>query len=120
MQLEAFLTKLESIPDIVEFEEVITLIDKLYEFSPARFTNGKLINKAGQNTGSCKILAFGKLHNLTEEQTLACFGKFYREDVLGNPSGSDHQNIRNFISTGWEGIHFEKLPLTIKKLTTEA
>ncbi|GAK84871.1 type III effector HopPmaJ [Vibrio ponticus] len=35
------------------------------------------------------------------------FGDFYRKDVLGNPDGDDHQNIRNFIAHGWNGIKFE-------------
>jgi hypothetical protein len=26
---------------------------------------------------------------------------------LENPSGKDHGNIRNFMLTGWQGIHFE-------------
>jgi len=27
--------------------------------------------------------------------------------VLGNPQGTDHQNIRNFMKIGWIGIAFE-------------
>jgi hypothetical protein len=38
---------------------------------------------------------------------LACFGAYYRNDVLGNPEGSDHGNIRNFMESGWAGV---KLP----------
>ncbi|RXJ73677.1 type III effector [Veronia nyctiphanis] len=120
MQLENFLSKLNTFPETVEFDEVITLIDSLYDFSPTRFNNGDLTNKAGQNSGSCKILAFAQENQLTQEQALACFGKYYREDVLGNPSGSDHQNIRNFMSTGWSGVTFEKSPLIKKDVTENA
>ncbi len=52
-------------------------------------------------------LAFAKLHELSEAKTLALFGDYYRSDVLKNPEGSDHQNIRNFIREGWAGVAFE-------------
>jgi hypothetical protein len=44
---------------------------------------------------------------LTKEQTLPLFGEFYRDDVLKKPHGTDHQNIRNFMKFGWEGITFD-------------
>ncbi|MCV6037542.1 HopJ type III effector protein, partial [Escherichia coli] len=64
--------------------------------------------------GSCKIFAFGLLNTLDKEATVACFGRFYREDVLLHPENNDHQNIRNFMVTGWEGIQFETSALTAK------
>ena len=51
--------------------------------------------------------SFAKQINLSKEQTLTLFGEFYREDVLNNPNGTDHQNIRNFIESGWDGISFD-------------
>jgi len=42
------------------------------------------------------------------------FGRFYREDVLGNPEGNDHANIRNFMESGWGGVKFDSPALTIK------
>ncbi len=94
-------------PETVSFQEVIAYIDEHYEFTPTRFVNGVTINEAGQNNGSCKVFSFAKLHGLTAEQTLALFGDYYRKDVLENPEGTDHQNIRNFMLKGWEGIRFE-------------
>lgn len=94
-------------PESIDFSDVIAFIDSNYDFTPTRFTNGNTVNEAGQNNGSCKIFSFAKLQKLTQEQTLALFGDYYRLDVLGNPEGTDHQNIRNFIETGWEGIEFE-------------
>jgi hypothetical protein len=44
---------------------------------------------------------------LSEVHTLALFGGYYRDDVLGNPEGRDHGNIRHFMKYGWAGIHFE-------------
>jgi hypothetical protein len=94
-------------PESVQFSEVISHIDSHYHFTPTRFTNGNTVNEAGQNNGSCKIFSFAKLQNLSKEQTLALFGDFYRQDVLQNPEGTDHQNIRNFLEFGWEGIQFD-------------
>ena len=86
-------------------------IDSNYLYTPTTFRNGKQENAAGQNEGSCKILAFGKLNNLNKEKTLHCFGKYYREDVLDNPDGEDHQNIRQFMLDGWEGVSFDNQAL---------
>lgn len=91
----------------VDFKKVIEVIDAEYHFTPTRFTNGDQINEANTNNGSCKILAFGLLHGLTEQATLNAFGDFYTQDVLQNPNGTDHQNIRNFMQTGWGGVKFD-------------
>jgi len=47
--------------------------------------------------------------------TLASFAQYYFIDVLENPNATDHQNIRNFIKTGFEGLIFEKETLTEKQ-----
>lgn len=99
--------KIKTAPESISFSEVISYIDENFSFSPTRFTNGKTINEANQNNGSCKIFSFAKLQNLAREQTLNLFGDYYRKDVLGNPEGTDHQNIRNFMVSGWEGIAFD-------------
>jgi len=91
----------------IQFKDVIAFIDKHYDFTPTKFTNGNTVNEASQNNGSCKIFSFAQLNGLSKEETLSLFGEFYREDVLKNPEGTDHQNIRNFMQTGWEGIVFE-------------
>lgn len=94
-------------PETIDFKDVISYIDEHYDFSPTKFTNGKTVNEANENNGSCKIFSFAKLNDLSKEETLALFGDFYRNDVLKNPGGNDHQNIRNFMEFGWEGILFE-------------
>ena len=98
-------------PDTIEFNDVITLVDSAFVFTPTAFTNGDVKNEANQNNGSCKLLALGQHLNLNQAQTLALFGRFYREDVLNNPNGDDHANIRNFMETGHEGVVFETFPL---------
>ncbi len=107
MKLNDLLQRLNTTPDSIGFSDTIAVIDAHYTFTPTAFHNGTLRSEAGQNNGSCKIFSFGKLHGLTPRQTLACFGDYYRKDVLGNPQGTDHQNIRNFMQTGWEGVIFE-------------
>ena len=114
MTLEAFLLQLRHNPGHIEFEAIMALIDELYDFQPVPFHNGALFNKAGQNTGSCKVFAFAQLNKLTEQQTLACFGRYYREDVLENPAAGTHLNIRNFMKTGWDAVSFEGVALTPK------
>jgi len=106
MHLSSFLETLGTSPETVSFDDTVSVIEENYSFIETAFTNGDVNNETGQNNGSCKIFAFGRLNNLSEEQTLHCFGDYYRHDVLGNPDGDDHQNIRNFIRSGWNGIHF--------------
>ncbi len=114
MELNSFLQRLNDAPDSVAFSGTMAVIDALYDFTPTSFKNGSLLNEAGQNNGSCKLFSFAKLNGLSQQQTLACFGDYYRKDVLSNPDGTDHQNIRNFMKTGWDGIRFEGEALTKK------
>ena len=103
--LKNFLDKIKN-NQPVTFPETIAHIDENYTFTPTTFKNGNQINNAGENNGSCKIFAFAQLNNLSKEETLSLFGDFY-QDVLNTPDAADHQNIRNFMIFGWEGIQFE-------------
>lgn len=114
MNLDTFLKMLKDNPASASFDDTMAAINANYEFTPTAFTNGELRSEAGQNSGSCKIFAFGMLHRLSEEETLACFGAYYREDVQKHPDGTDHQNIRNFMKTGWAGVKFDGTPLQAK------
>ena len=111
MGLHQFLDALSQHPQSIQFSDCIETIDESYEFTPCSFHNGQQVNAAGENNGSCKIFAFAQLHQLDEAQTLACFGDYYRRDVLDNPQGEDHQNIRQFMQHGWGGISFDQQPL---------
>jgi hypothetical protein len=110
MSLSLFLDKLNSNATI-SFDETMTVINANYHYQPTEFINGLneeiLINQAGTNEGSCKIFAFAKIHHLTQQQTLNLFGDYYRLDVINNSQGTGHQNIRNFIKFGWDGISFQ-------------
>lgn len=100
--------------DAVDFNNTIQAIEKHYIFTPTEFKNGDVVNAENSNNGSCKIFAFGLLNQLSEQATLNAFGRFYTEDVLQNPTGNDHQNIRNFIRFGWQGVSFNTPALTPK------
>jgi hypothetical protein len=117
MDLNTFLKKLEKTPDSIAFSDTMAVIEAIYEFTPAAFKNGELMNEQGQNSGSCKLFAFAQLQGFSAQQTLACFGSYYRDDVLLHPDGTDHQNIRNFMKTGWEGIQFNSNTLKPRNAT---
>lgn len=117
MSLSAFIQKIHS-TEKVSFAETSTIITDYYHYQPTEFSNGlapdELINQPGVNEGSCKIFAFAQLHQLNPTQTLSLFGDYYWQDVLGNPDGNDHKNIRNFMQYGWAGIDFKGIALTAK------
>jgi len=92
----------------VSFSETMRIIHEHYIYRPVKFTNGlgdnKIVNDPGTNEGSCKIFALGKLLNLSQADTLTLFGELYFKEVLENPDGTDHPNIRNFMKDGWRGV----------------
>ncbi len=114
MNIQTFLEKLKQTPETITFPETIEVIETNYVFTPTAFQNGNTHNAAGTNSGSCKLFAFAQLQNLSQDETLACFGAFYRDEVLGDPEGTNHQNIRNFMVHGWNGIQFEGTALELK------
>ena len=107
MKLEKFKSKLKNTPQKIEFSETIAVIETNYDFTPTAFKNGEINKAVGENSGSCKLFAFAKIQEFSKEETLACFGRYYFEDVLQDPEGDGHQNIRNFIKTGFQGLKFE-------------
>lgn len=118
MNTKELLTLIQTSPSEVEFDQVIEVIKNDYNYTATQFYNGigenEVVNEAGTNEGSCKIFAFADINDLNEAQTLSCFGKYYRQDVLLNLGGTDHANIRNFMKFGWEGVHFDNPPLSVK------
>lgn len=102
-----------------DFEDVIAYVNDHYEYTPTRFSNGRgadaVINEAGKNEGSCRLFALARIKGLSEADTVQLFGRFYRDDVLKNPQGTDHGNIRTFLREGWAGIQFDGVALTPKE-----
>lgn len=113
MTTTEFIDKLRETPESIVFEETMNVIDTNYNFTPVSFTNGEIVNEARQNSGSCKLFSFAKLQKLTQQETLYCFGEHYK-NVLQHPDGDNHQNIRNFMKTGWEQLSFNDQALTEK------
>jgi len=117
MSLSNFLQQVKN-NETVSFDQTMAIISENYNYQATEFSNGlanqQLINAAGTNEGSCKIFAFAQINQLNQQQTLQLFGDFYRKDVLEDPSGDGHQNIRNFMQFGWEGIRFKEPALSAK------
>ena len=113
MKIKDYLQKLKSTPTSITFTETMQVIEDNFRFTPTAFMNGKLNNNAGENSGSCKLFAFAKLQKLTKQETLFCFGEHY-QTVLNDVNGTSHQNIRNFIKTGFGELTFESEVLALK------
>ena len=111
MTITEFKKILATSPTNISFSDTIEVIESNYTFTPTAFSNGNLTNEAGQNSGSCKVFAFANKVGLTKQETLACFGTYYFDEVLQEPKGDSHQNIRNFMKTGFEGLNFDGKPL---------
>jgi len=90
----------------IVFNDVIAFIESKYLHTSTAFKNGLQLNDAGQNQGSAKVLAFAKINNLSKDETLLLFAEHY-QSVLDTPEGNDHQNIRQFMINGWDGVCFE-------------
>ena len=114
MTITEFKTKLKTTPTAITFKETMQVIEDYYTFNPTAFANGDIINNAGENNGSCKLFAFAMHQEFTKEATLFSFGEHY-QTVLEDKNGTSHQNIRNFMKTGFKGLSFENEALTLKK-----
>jgi hypothetical protein len=110
-QIQTLITDLKQ--QSTPFSGVIQFIETYYNHQPTAFKNGDAYNEATQNQGSAKVFAFAQLNNLNSADTLYLFAEHYQA-VLANPEGTDHQNIRQFMKNGWEGINFEGEALSLK------
>lgn len=100
------------------FQEVMRTIREHYECLPVTFRTGEgsdrpTANAAGSNSGSCLLLAFARRLGLDQATTLALWGEHYR-DVLADPQGQGHANIRAFMANGWAGVVLEGDPLRLR------
>lgn len=100
------------------FEDSLALIEQHFDVQPCGFRNGPLVNAEGENAGSCRIFGLGQHCSLSETDTLKLFAQHYQQ-VLDDPTGDSHANIRQFISTGWSGIQFSGLPLRQRSQRTD-
>ena len=118
-ELMSLLRTKESMQQI-SFQLTMDVVDELFDVNEVAFSVGDVASAAGQNMGSAKIFSFGKMNELEKGTTLQLFGDFYRKDVLENPEGSDHANIRAFIKGGWDAVSFpDGYALTPKALDND-
>ncbi len=96
-----------------KFSDVIAFIEARYTHTPTEFQNGQQHNAATENQGSAKVFSFAQLNELDQAQTLSLFAEHYAS-VLATPEATDHQNIRQFMQNGWNGIKFEGMALVTK------
>ncbi|GAA4131443.1 HopJ type III effector protein [Sphingobacterium kyonggiense] len=96
-----------------QFKDVLGYIEEHYHYQASAFKNGKQENSSNENQGSAKVLYFAKLENLNQEDTLSLFAEHFQA-VLDRPQGEDHQNIRQFMENGWDGVSFESTVLVPK------
>lgn len=101
-----------------DFDDTMALIERHFDYNPAGFHNGPIFNTAGENAGSCRLFGLGLYCSLNEADTLKLFAQHYQQ-VLNDPAGESHSNIRQFISTGWSGIRFEDTPLRPRRTPFE-
>ena len=97
----------------IVFKDALAYIEAKYNFTPSAFRNGTQNNAATENQGSARILSFAKLQNLSKEDTLVLFAEHY-DSVLATPEATDHQNIRQFMLHGWDGVEFDNTVLQEK------
>ncbi|MHA3080936.1 HopJ type III effector protein [Acinetobacter sp. ANC 5502] len=96
-----------------KFADVISYIEQHYTHTPTAFQNGAQHNASTENQGSAKVFSFAQLNGLNPADTLALFAEHYAA-VLATPESTDHQNIRQFMQNGWQGIKFEGQALAAK------
>jgi len=97
----------------IVFKDVLAYIEERYDYTPSAFTNGSQKNGESENQGSARVLYFAKLNYLFQDDTLQLFAEHF-DAVLSTPDGTDHQNIRQFLVNGWDGVSFEKEVLSCK------
>ena len=97
-----------------DFDDTLALVERHFDYHSAGFHNGPLFNTAGENAGSCKVFGLGLYCSLNETDTLKLFAQHYQQ-VLDDPAGESHSNIRQFMGSGWSGIRFEDTPLRLRR-----
>lgn len=98
-------------PSVLDLDEVVGMIDTLYECTPTAFSTGEVQNKAGENERSLKVLCWASLVGLSTEEALTLFGNLYTEL---DPDGHGHQNIRQLVAHGINSFSVSPWPLRVR------
>ena len=91
--------------DSLRSSQFIEMVEGCYETGLIEWSNGSQKNPPGTNEGSAHVLSLAALADLPKEKALLLWAEHYR-DVLATPDGDDHQNIRQFMEKGWDGVDF--------------
>jgi len=89
----------------MSFSNTVFGITDNYTRQNVAFSIGDVFNNVGENSGSADIFSFALMAELDKNQTLELFGEHYK-NVLDNPDGENHQNIRAFMEYGLDGLDF--------------
>ena len=100
------------LPAVLDLDEIVAMIDRLYAFTPTAFSTGELQNKPGENERSLKVLCWATLAGLSTKEALALFGRLYTEL---DPDGNGHQNIRQLAVHGISSFSVSPWPLRVRK-----
>ncbi len=100
-----------------DFNEVLSVIDNRFKYTPTSFTNNSLENKQGENEGSLKLLALLKFVNYSDADNPAKFFKEHYDAVLADPDGDSHQNIRHLMKGTLKDVFFGSsiIPIMLKR-----
>ena len=95
-----------------KFSDVLAYIEARYQHTPTAFQNGAQHNAATENQGSAKVF-FCQVTRFRPSTNFKFICRALRI-CIGYPRGNDHQNIRQFMQNGWDGVKFEGQALTEK------
>lgn len=110
---QAFLHALEA-PEH-RFADTLAFIEQWYHYQPSAFSFDGLASTLEQNQGSCKIFALAQLLNLSQQQTLQCFGEHYRN--LNSATAPLHANLNKLAKQPLSNLEFSQFPLIPKDNT---
>ncbi len=100
---------------------IFTLANLYHPPRPTAFSIGSVNNAADENQLSAQICHWAIEEGMRLEETLLLFGEHYQQ-VLQNPDGTDHANIRALMEQGLEKVRFEGEhgPLTRREQSLES
>lgn len=86
----------------------IKALKYFYKIPNSGFSIGNCVNGPNENTGSLLIFMYARAGKqvLSNDQIKELFAEAW-DEVVEDPEGSSHQNIRNFIQYGIAGVVFE-------------
>jgi len=99
----------------LSFAQIIDTLDQHFSFLPGAFSVGQVESSESENQKSLRVLAFAQMMQLPKEQALKLWGEHYRQ-VLQEPEGTSHGNIRAFLVGGFEAV---RLPSGVISVKTE-